>query len=291
MTTSKQLLSAFLSFSVTFSVIGLDACKKSDQTQSQSSQGQPGQAPATTYAAPTADQLYQLVAPIALFPDNLVAQVLAASTFPNEVSEAYTWLQKNSGLKGQQLVQAANEQSWDPSVKGLTQFPDVLNQMATNLSWTSALGDAYFNIPQSVMNAVQVMRQRAYQAGNLKDDTAAKCDGGKSSARGCTTSSPTGGFECPATAANCGGTASTADHHYSANPTRRCLRAGLQSNRRIWRTGCGLSRIFNRCHGGHQPDLVWSGYRGGRRDQRWRRVLRLGMELVGLRLAQFHRGL
>ena len=170
MTNSRQLLSAFLSFSVTFSVVGLDGCKKSDQgqTQSQPNQAQQGQAPASTYAAPTADQLYQLVAPIALFPDNLVAQVLAASTYPNEVSEAYTWLQKNSGLKGQQLVQAANEQSWDPSVKGLTQFPDVLNQMATNLSWTSALGDAYFNIPQSVMNAVQVMRQRAYQAGNLK---------------------------------------------------------------------------------------------------------------------------
>src|SRR5262249_27323119 len=65
-------------------------------------------------------------------------------------------------------MEAANQQPWDNSVKGLTQFPDVLNQMSANLSWTSALGDAYYNIPQSVMNAVQVMRQRAYQAGNLK---------------------------------------------------------------------------------------------------------------------------
>ena len=123
-----------------------------------------------TYAAPTADQLYQLVAPIALFPDNLVAQVLAASTYPDQVSAAWTWLQQNSNLKGQQLLEAANQQPWDVSVKGLTQFSDVLQQMATNLSWTSALGDAYFNIPQSVMNAVQVMRQRAYQSGNLKSN-------------------------------------------------------------------------------------------------------------------------
>ena len=125
---------------------------------------------ATTNAVPTADQLYQLVAPIALFPDNLLAQVLAASTFPDEVSAAYAWLQQNSSLKGQQLLDAVNEQSWDASVKGLTQFPDVLNQMATNLSWTSALGDAYFNYPTSVMNAVQVMRQRAQQSGNLKSN-------------------------------------------------------------------------------------------------------------------------
>lgn len=166
----KQALSVFLSASVMLSVAGLDGCsKKSSQPQAQSGQGQqPQQAPATTYAQPTADQLYQLVAPIALFPDNLVAMVLAASTFPDQVTTAYQWLQQNANLKGQQLLEAANQQPWDNSVKGLTQFSDVLSQMATNLSWTSALGDAYYNIPQSVMNAVQVMRQRAYQAGNLK---------------------------------------------------------------------------------------------------------------------------
>lgn len=168
MLSCRRALSVFLSLTVTISVIGLDGCKKSEQAPAQSNQAQAGQAPATTYAAPTADQLYQLVAPIALFPDNLVAQVLAASTFPDQVSAAYTWLQQNSSLKGQQLLEAVNQQPWDASVKGLTQFPDVLSQMATNLSWTSALGDAYFNIPQSVMNAVQVMRQRAQQSGNLK---------------------------------------------------------------------------------------------------------------------------
>ena len=95
-------------------------------------------------------------------------QVLGGLHLSGPGNSAYQWLQQNSSLKGEQLTEAVNQQPWDASVKGLTQFPDVLNQMATNLSWTSALGDAYYNIPQSVMNAVQVMRQRAYQAGNLK---------------------------------------------------------------------------------------------------------------------------
>ena len=156
----KQALSVLLCI---FLIVEFDGCKKEVPVVKQSQA-----APQTTYAAPTADQLYQLVAPIALFPDNLLAQVLAGSTFPDQVDAAYQWLQQNSSLKGQDLLQAVNQQPWDVSVKGLTQFPDVLQQMATNLSWTSSLGDAYFNIPQSVMNAVQVMRQRAQQAGTLK---------------------------------------------------------------------------------------------------------------------------
>jgi len=166
----QQALSFLLSASLIFT---LDGCSKKSEPAASQPAGQTQnaqQAPATTYAVPTADQLYQLVAPIALFPDNLVAQVLAASTYPDQVSAAWTWLQQNSNLKGQQLMEAANQQPWDASVKALTQFSDVLQQMATNLSWTSALGDAYYNVPQSVMNAVQVMRQRAYQAGNLKSN-------------------------------------------------------------------------------------------------------------------------
>jgi len=165
----KHFLSMFLSMTLVFATWPLESCKKTTELAPLTG-GPQAQAPATTYAVPTADQLYQLVAPIALFPDNLVAQVLAASTYPDEITAAYSWLQQNSSLKGDQLMQAADQQSWDASVKGLTQFPDVLNQMAANLSWTSALGDAYFNIPQSVMNAVQVMRQRAQQAGNLKSN-------------------------------------------------------------------------------------------------------------------------
>jgi hypothetical protein len=156
----KQALSLLLSIIL---VAQLDGCKKEATVHREAPP-----APPTTYAAPSADQLYQLVAPIALFPDNLLAQVLAGSTFPDQITAAYQWLQQNPSLKGQQLMEAADQQPWDVSVKGLTQFSDVLQQMGTSLSWTSALGDAYFNVPQSVMNAVQVMRQRAQQAGNLK---------------------------------------------------------------------------------------------------------------------------
>lgn len=138
------------------------------QNQSPKSSTANAQAPAATYAKPSPDELYQLVAPIALFPDNLVAQVLAGSTYPDQIASAGAWLKQNTNLKGNDLMQAVDKQPWDVSVKALTQFPDVLNQMASNLSWTSALGDAYFNIPQDVMNAVQVMRKRASQAGNLK---------------------------------------------------------------------------------------------------------------------------
>jgi hypothetical protein len=165
MATDKKLLSLILSLTVSLGTWPLESCKKSSKPVVTRN----GQAvPATTDAVPTADELYQLVAPIALFPDNLLAQVLAASTYPDQITAANNWLRQNSSLKDGQLMQAADQQPWDASVKGLTQFPDVLNQMASSLSWTSALGDAYFNVPQSVMNAVQVMRQRAQQSGNLK---------------------------------------------------------------------------------------------------------------------------
>jgi uncharacterized membrane protein YgcG len=120
-------------------------------------------------AAPLSpDALNQLVAPIALYPDALVAQVLAASTYPTEIVEASRWIEEHSDLKGTALAQAVDQQSWDPSVKALTQFPAVLANLNKNLSWTSALGDAYANQQQDVLNAVQVMRERARQAGNLK---------------------------------------------------------------------------------------------------------------------------
>jgi hypothetical protein len=112
--------------------------------------------------------LDQLVAPIALYPDALVAQVLAASSYPAEVVEAARWMRQNSSLQGQALAQQVDQQSWDPSVKALTQFPSVLQNMSKNLSWTSALGDAYVSQQQSVVDAVQTMRQRAQSSGNLK---------------------------------------------------------------------------------------------------------------------------
>src|SRR3984885_1812818 len=130
---------------------------------------QDAQAPqAPPYTQQTPDQLQQLVAPIALYPDSLVAQILAASTFPEQVVEADRWLQANPDMKGDALGQAVDPQPWDPSVKALTAFASVLGNMDKNLSWTSSLGDAYYNQQQDVMDAVQVMRQRAQQAGNLR---------------------------------------------------------------------------------------------------------------------------
>ncbi|HKN16692.1 MAG TPA: DUF3300 domain-containing protein [Candidatus Sulfotelmatobacter sp.] len=131
-------------------------------------------APAATTRSPTPrvqqtpEQLQQLVAPIALYPDSLVAQILAASTYPEQVVEADRWLQAHPDLKGDALGKAVDPQPWDPSVKALTGFPSVLGNMDKNLSWTSSLGDAYFNQEQDVMDAVQVMRGRAQESGNLK---------------------------------------------------------------------------------------------------------------------------
>jgi hypothetical protein len=130
--------------------------------------GAPPTAPASQYTQQTPEQLQQLVAPIALYPDTLVAQILAASTFPDQVVEADRWVQANPGLKGDALGQAVDQQPWDASVKALTAFPSVLGNMDKNLSWTSSLGDAYYNQQQDVMDTVQVMRQRAQGAGNLR---------------------------------------------------------------------------------------------------------------------------
>jgi hypothetical protein len=120
------------------------------------------------YTQQAAEQLQQLVAPIALYPDSLVAQILAASTFPEQVVEANRWVQAHGDLQGGALAQAVDQQPWDPSVKALTAFPSVLGNMDKNLAWTSSLGDAYYNQQPDVMDAIQAMRQRAEEAGNLK---------------------------------------------------------------------------------------------------------------------------
>src|SRR5258708_29896683 len=120
------------------------------------------------YTQQTPEQMQQLVAPIALYPDSLVAQILAASTFPEQVVEADRWIQAHPDLEGDNLAQAVGQQSWDSSVKALTAFPSVLANMDKNVSWTSSLGDAYYNQQQDVMDAVQEMRQRAQQSGTLE---------------------------------------------------------------------------------------------------------------------------
>ena len=116
----------------------------------------------------TPQEIDNLVAPIALYPDALVAQVLAGATFPDQITAANQWLKSNASLTGDALLQAVNQQPWDPSVKALTQFSSVLDNMANNLSWTSALGEAYYYQQADVMKAVQTLRKQAKAAGNLK---------------------------------------------------------------------------------------------------------------------------
>jgi uncharacterized membrane protein YgcG len=122
-----------------------------------------------TETAPlTASALQALVAPIALYPDALVAQVLGGSTFPDQVAIADYWLQQNKNLTGSALMKAVDQQSWDPSVKALTQFPSVLDNMAKNLTWTSSLGEAYHNQSAEIMTAIQTLRAQAKAKGNLQ---------------------------------------------------------------------------------------------------------------------------
>jgi hypothetical protein len=124
-----------------------------------------------TPAPLSSDQLNALVAPIALYPDALVAQVLAASANPDQVAYADDWLAQNKSLTGTALAQAVDQQSWDPSVKALTQFPSVLDNLAHNLSWTSSLGQAFANQQADVMTAVQAMRAKAMAAGTLQSSS------------------------------------------------------------------------------------------------------------------------
>src|SRR6266403_3534599 len=159
-TLSKQILAVLLS------------CLLVQFTAQAGSNGPTGQS--SESQAPPAKQspqeLQQLVAPVALYPDALVAQVLAASTYPTQIVEAERWMQSHSDLKGDKLGKEVDKQNWDPSVKALAQFPSVLENMDKNLSWTSSLGEAYVNQPQDVTDAVQAMRQQAHKAGHLNSN-------------------------------------------------------------------------------------------------------------------------
>lgn len=126
--------------------------------------------PAQRYDLETPEQLQRLVAPIALYPDSLVASLLAASSYPSEISEAYNWLAPRHNLSPEELAAEADKQSWDPSVKELLPFPPVLQNLATNLSWTSELGDAYTNQASDTMNAIQAMRRVAKKNHTLKSN-------------------------------------------------------------------------------------------------------------------------
>jgi Protein of unknown function (DUF3300) len=116
------------------------------------------------------EQLEQVVAPIALYPDSLLAQVLMASTYPLEVVEAARFAEENPGLKDAALDDALKEKSWDPSVKSLISFPQVITMMNEKLDWTQQLGDAFLAQQKDVMDAVQRLRARAHAEGNLESN-------------------------------------------------------------------------------------------------------------------------
>jgi len=133
-------------------------------------QSRPDQAPvdAAPYAKMSRDQLDRLVAPIALYPDALVAQILSAATFPTQIADAEDFLTSHPGGSAADLGKQVEPQQWDPSVKALVEYPSVLANLSKNLGWTSELGDAYYNQHDDVMKAVQEMRKKAQKAGNLK---------------------------------------------------------------------------------------------------------------------------
>ena len=160
---------AHKALSVTLSLLLIMASPQASVGYQAQSSDSPQNTGSSTDSAPqSASQLQALVAPIALYPDALVAQVLAASTFPDQVAVAEYWMQQNKSLTGTALMQAVDKQSWDPSVKALTQFPSVLDNLSKNLSWTSSLGEAYHDQAADVMTAIQTLRAQAKDKGNLK---------------------------------------------------------------------------------------------------------------------------
>ena len=114
------------------------------------------------------EELEQILAPIALYPDSLVSQILMASTYPLEVVQADRWTKQNASLKGDALTKALEAQDWDPSVKSLVNFPQVLTMMSEKLDWTQKLGDAFLEQQKPVMDTIQSLRAKAQAAGNLK---------------------------------------------------------------------------------------------------------------------------
>jgi hypothetical protein len=115
------------------------------------------------------EQLDQMLAPIALYPDELLTQMLMASTYPLEIVQAARWTKQNEKLKGDALTEALEKQDWDPSVKSLVNFPEVLSKMNEDLEWTQNLGDAFLEQQKEVMDTIQNLRRKAQEAGNLKD--------------------------------------------------------------------------------------------------------------------------
>lgn len=114
------------------------------------------------------EELDQLLAPIALYPDSLISEILMASTYPLDVVQASRWADQNKNLKGDALTDALEQKNWDPSIKAMVNFPQVLQMMNEKLDWTEKLGDAFLAQEKDVMDTVQKLRGKAQEQGNLK---------------------------------------------------------------------------------------------------------------------------
>jgi Protein of unknown function (DUF3300) len=153
---------------ITALVPGSTALAASPAQQDASSGGQAAMLPP--------DQLDSLVAPIALYPDPMLSQVLVASTYPLEVIQLQQWLAQNKGMNEKQLADAVKKQDWDPSIQGLAALPDVVKLLSENIKWTTDLGNAFLAQQSDVMDAVQRMRKKAQDAGNLKSSEQQKVE-------------------------------------------------------------------------------------------------------------------
>src|SRR5688572_3379363 len=116
------------------------------------------------------EQLDQMMAPLALYPDSLLAQVLMASTYPGDVADAVKWSKAHPDAKGDDAVRQVGSQSWDPSVQSLVAFPQVLDTLGKDPAWVQRMGDAFLAQPDEVMDSVQRLRRQAQSAGNLKSN-------------------------------------------------------------------------------------------------------------------------
>jgi hypothetical protein len=159
---------AVLLYAATFAALSLPALAQAPP-QNPSYQQPPAFQQQPPPAGPTLppQELSNLVAPIALYPDLLLSEVLAASTYPLELTQAQQWMQQNPGLRGQQLVEAAKQQNWDPSVQALVAFPDVMNMVTGDIQWTTDLGNAFLSQQADVMDTIQRLRASARDNGRL----------------------------------------------------------------------------------------------------------------------------
>src|SRR2546428_11602374 len=164
-------------FHCVIAIVGLALLSSGPGALAQQAQSQQAQSQVMTTTTPTTEEapklqtgeLDSLVAPIALYSNPLLAQTLAASTYPLEIIQLQQWMDRNKNLKGKALADAVAKQPWDPSVQGLVEFPDGVQRMARNVQWTTDLGNAFLAQQADVIDEVQRMCANAQGTGNLKN--------------------------------------------------------------------------------------------------------------------------